>query len=138
MKPPTNRSDSTTAQILAFQRRTPAIPEHVTLRDSDLPYWKASLSIRDDWQAHELETLAQFARAMADHDRLSREIDVEGAVVDGKPNIKFALAETLVRRAMSLSRHLQIHGRATRGEARDTAKRQPVPMIDDDLIPRLK
>ena len=121
------RSDSTTAQVLAFQRKTPDIPAHIHLRECDLPYWKNALACRDDWQAHELETLGQFARAMADHDRLNREIDIEGAIVAGKPNPKFALSEILIRRAMSLSRHLQIHGRATRGEARDVAKKQPAP-----------
>jgi len=128
-KPRKPRSDSTTAQVLAFQRKTPDVPDHITLRPGDLPYWKTALACRDDWQAHELETLAQFARAMADHDRLNLEIDEEGAIIDGKPNPKFALSEILIRRAMSLSRHLQLHARATRGEARDTARRPPAPSI---------
>lgn len=144
-KPRNPRSDSTTAQVLAFQRKTPNVPAHVHLRECDLPYWNAALACRNDWMAHELETLGQFAHAMADHDRLNREIDEEGAIVNGKPNLKFALAETLIRRAMSLSRHLQIHGRATRGEAREVAKKTLAPALGgkstdlgdmDDLIPR--
>jgi hypothetical protein len=75
---------------------------------------------------------------MADADRLQQEIYEEGEVIDSKPNLKFALVETLTRRALSLSRHLQIHARATRGEARDTAKRASAPTFDgmDDLIAR--
>ena len=134
------RSDSTTEAVAAFARRRENIPDHITLRECDLPYWKAGLSARDDWQPHELDLLAHWAHAMADHYRLSREIDVEGTVIVGKPNLKFALAETLIRRALSLARHLQIHGRAQRGESRDAAKRMPLPDFegdDDGLIPGL-
>lgn len=131
------RSDSATAKILAFKRqRTFAVPESVTLRDCDRPFWVAGLAARDDWATHELILLAHLARALADHERLQNEIDAEGVVLDGKPNVKCALAELSIRRALSLTRHLQIHARATRGEARDTAKRQPAPDIVDDLINR--
>jgi hypothetical protein len=133
------RSDSTTAQVLAFQhKRTFEVPEGVILRECDKPYWNAALACRDDWQLHELVLLSHLAQALADHEKLRREIETEGCIIDFKPNVKFAMQDTLSRRAMTLTRHLQIHARATRGEARDAAKRQPVPMIDDDLISRPK
>lgn len=131
------RSDSATAKILAFKRqRTYAVPDGVTLRDCDRPFWNAGLDARDDWKTHELVMLAHLARAMGDHERLQNEIDVEGAVVGDKVNLKIAISDMAIRRALSLTRHLQIHARATRGEARDTAKRQPAPDIVDDLIAR--
>lgn len=137
-KPRKPRSDSTTAQVLAFQRKAPVIPGHITLRPCDLPYWRAGLSARDDYQAHELDMLAQWARAMADHERLSNEVDAEGAIIDGKINPKFTLADMKLKMALALARHLQIHARATRGEARDTARRPQAPKLGDldDLIPR--
>ena len=133
------RSDSTTAKVLAFKRpRTFAVPEGVTLRDCDRHFWKAGLDARDDWAQHELVMLVHLARAMADHERLQNEIDLEGAILGDKVNPKCQLAEISIRRALSLSRHLQIHARATRGESRDTSKRQLAPRIDDDLIPGLR
>lgn len=137
-KPRKPRSDSTTAAVLAYQRKTPPVPEHITLRPCDLPYWRAGLSARDDWAEHELCLLAQMARAMADHERLANEADAEGAVIDGKINPKFTVADMALKMAMALARSLQINARATRGEARDTARRKPIPKFDDldDLIPR--
>jgi hypothetical protein len=56
-----------------------------------------------------------------------------------RTNIKHRLAEMLSRRAMALARHLQIHARATRGEARQAA-RQPKgwddSIFDDGLLAR--
>lgn len=133
------RSDSTMAQVLTFQRqRNYAVPEGVNLRECDRPFWDAAIGCRDDWQTHELVFVSQLAHALADGDRLQREIDAEGEVIDGRPNPKCAIAETLSRRSVSMARHLQIHARATRGEARDTAKRPPAPLFDfdDDLIAR--
>ena len=124
------RSDSTTAQVFAFQRnRAFAVPEGVILRECDKPYWQAAIVCRDDWQPPELILLAHLARALADCERLQREIENEGEIIDFKPNLKFAIAETLSRRAITLTRHLQLHARATRGEARDTARRAPAPSI---------
>ncbi len=127
------RSDSTTAKVLAFQKKTPAIPAHVHLRDCDLPYWRVALSCRDDWQGHELESLGQYSRAMADIERLTFEIENDGEILDGKLNPKLALVETLSRRVMSLCRHLQIHGRAQRGESRDVARKELAPTIGGTL-----
>lgn len=137
-KPRKPRSDSTTAAVLAFQRKAPDIPAHITLRDGDMPYWRAGLAARDDWQPHELDMLAQWARSLADSDRLQNEVDDEGAIIDGKINPKFTLADMKLKMALALARHLQIHARATRGEARDTARRPQAPQFDDldDLIPR--
>lgn len=132
------RSDSTMAAVGAFQRLRFNIPGHITLRECDLPFWNSALACRDDWGDHELDMVAQLARALADCERLGREIETEGEIIKGKPNLKFALAETLSRRAMSLTRHLQIHARATRGEARAVSKRKPAEAVNDKLIPTLK
>jgi hypothetical protein len=139
MKNRRQRSDSTTAQVMAFQRKREfTAPEFINLRTIDFPFWEAAIQCRDDWQPHELILLAHLARALADAERLHLEIEAEGAVIDGKPNPKCAIEETLTRRALALTRHLQIHALATRGDTRDVAKRPPAPLLDfdDDLIAR--
>ncbi len=131
------RSDSVTAALRAFQAGPFPPPAHITLREADLPFWDAAIACRTDWNESELPMVGGWARAMADGERLQREIDAEGAVINGRPNLKLAIAETLSRRAMSLARHLQIHARATRGEARQAARQPMAPPVCSDLIPRL-
>lgn len=131
------RSDSVVAAITAFRAGPFDVPEYIKLRECDMPFWRAALACRNDWQEHELSSVACLARALADADRLQREIDDEGMLVDGKPNIRLALVETLTRRAVSLTRFLQIHARATRGEARQTARQPKAPKVSvfaDGLI----
>lgn len=132
------RSDSITAAVRSFQAGTFAVPDYVTLRECDLPFWRAAIACRNDWKQAELFMVAVLARALADCERLHREIADEGNMVDGRINPKHALLETLVRRTVTLTRHLQIHARATRGEARQVARLAVVPTGDDNpLIPRL-
>lgn len=134
------RSDSTSALIAAAQRqRTYDVPDFISLRPVDYPYWRATVACRDDWRPDELILVGHLVRALADIERLHLDIDGEGVVIDGKPNPKCAIEETLSRRALALTRHLQIHARATRGESRDAAKQAKAPVFDfdDDLIARL-
>lgn len=131
------RSDSITAAVEAFRARRFSIPAHLSLRECDLPFWKSALACRDDWAPHELDALANLARCKADIERLQAEISAEGEIVGGKLNRKLTLLDTLTRRAMALSRLLQIHATATRGRARTVANRRPAPDVaDDGLIPR--
>lgn len=133
------RSDSVTAALRAFQAGPFSPPAHITLREKDRPFWDAAIACRSDWNESELPMVAGWARAMADGEQLHREIAEEGVIVKGRTNIKFRLAEMLSRRAMALARHLQIHARATRGEARQAA-RQPKGWDDSaigcDLLAR--
>ncbi len=130
-----HRSDSTISLVEAAQRPKTTLPDHLALRECDLPYWKAAIACRDDWKDCELGMVARLARDLADSDRLQDEIDQEGVIINGKANPKFRLADIMTRRALTLTRHLQIHARATRGEARDAARRPPLKLVDDDLIP---
>lgn len=125
-----NRSDSVTAAVAAAQRKRPSVPEHVVLHDEARPFWDAIISCRDDWQAHELPTAVALAEAWSTIEILGREIDAEGTIVKGKINVKCRLVETLHKRATSLARHLQLHARATRGEARDVARKKPAASLD--------
>ena len=139
MKPRKPRSDSTTAIISAFARPAPELPECVTIRPIDQPFWDAAIKYRDDWQPSELILLAHMVRAQGDESRYSKILDDEGAVLNGKINPLLAVIETLSRRVVTYTRTLQLHARATRGEARDVAKLASVTRIKEglnDLIPR--
>lgn len=133
------RADSVTAALRAFQSGPFEPPDYLNLSEADRPFWDSIIACRTDWNPAELSLVAGLARALSDGEQLQREIAEEGIIVKGRTNIKFRLAEMLSRRAMSLARHLQIHARATRGEARQAA-RQPKglagSLLDCDLLAR--
>lgn len=106
----------------------------------------------DSWNAADLETAANLARCKSDIERLQREVDAEGDVIENARgtmvmNPKHTLLETLSRRSVALSRMLQVHAEATQGRSRDTGKRTAeqngikdstdrVTSGSDGLIPR--
>ena len=133
-----SRSDSADAAVRAFQAGGFDVPEGVALRECDLPFWRSAVACRNDWSDAELSMVAALARCKADAERLQRELDGEGLLVNGRANPKFALVETLMKRAVALTRQLQIHARATRGEARQAARQTVASGAGSPLIPRLR
>lgn len=114
-------------------------PEHVRLRDGDLPFWKGIIAGRpkSDWDIADLEMAANLARCKADIERLQTEIDQEGDVVLNLKgtqivNPKHTLLETLTRRAVALSRMLHVHPEAKVGESRESAKRKKAETVVED------
>jgi len=148
------RSDSITAAARAAANAAAAPlepPAHVNLREGDRPFWDSLVSTRarDAWTAPDLELAAGLARCKADIERLQREIDAEGDVLEnakGTPviNPRHTLLETLSRRAVAVSRMLHVHAEATQGESGDQAKRNGAEKAaksvatDDGLIPGLR
>jgi hypothetical protein len=80
----------------------PAIPAHVKLRKTDLPFWEGILRARarDEWTEADLVVAAQLARCQ-------RDIEVESA---GKRRV--ASLGQLMRLEMALMRSLRMGGRA--------------------------
>lgn len=126
-------------------------PAHVHLREGDRPFWDSIVRARarNKWTESDYEVAANLARCKADIERLQREIDCEGDVIEnqrGTPivNPKHTLLETLSRRAVALSRMLHVHAEATVGHAKDQPKGNAVQRqaeavaqsLDNDLIPR--
>ncbi|WP_395599555.1 TerS protein [Pseudomonas sp. A1437] len=149
------RSDSATAAVAAMQAAAAGpikVPSFVHLRKDDKPFWDSVVRARtrESWTDNDLILAANLSRCLADIERLQKEIDVEGDVILNARetqviNPKHSLLETLSRRAVTLSRTLQVHAHATQGESRDqgkkaTKQRQAERVIeeqdDDDLIPR--
>lgn len=150
-----NRSDSATSAVTAMQAATAGPmkpPSFVHLRKGDKPFWDSIVRARtrDSWTDSDLVLAGNLARCQADIERLQKEIDVEGDILKndrGTPviNPKHSLLETLSRRAVALSRTLQVHAQATQGDSRDQGKKASKQRAaekvmeeqdDDGLIPR--
>lgn len=118
------RSDSADAAVQAAQNAVAGPlkpPAHVKLPAKAKPFWAALMRNRPrhKWNTADLATAAMLARAQYDVERLQREIDAEGDVIDGKLNPKHALVDKLGRRVVTLSRLLHVHPEATQGRARE-------------------
>lgn len=140
------RSDSAAAAVVASQAAALGPldpPEHVALRPGDRPYWDAIVTARarDTWNDVDLTTAANLARSQADIERLQRDVDAEGYVIDDKINPKAKLVETLSRRTVALSRVLHVHAEATVGRSEDAANalqnERQARQDHDDLIPTM-
>lgn len=145
--PRRHRSDSAKAAVKAAQNAAAAPidpPACVTLRTGDRPFWDAVVSskARDNWTEVDLVTAAQLARAQADIEGLQKKVDAEGYILDGRINPAAQMLETLSKRAVALTRVLQVHALATVGRSADTVQanqleRQARQPIDDELIPTM-
>lgn len=145
--PKRNRSDSISAAIRAVQAVALGPlppPDHVCLRDGDLPYWQNIMlaRARDTWTQIDLTTAANLARTQADIERLQKDLDAQGYMQGDKVNPLAKLVDTLSRRALSLARALHVHAEATVGESRDMAKslanERKAAAPGSDLIPTLR
>lgn len=141
-----HRSDSLTASLLAAQAVALGPlppPDHVCLRDGDLPYWNAIMTARprDSWTVIDLCTAGNLARTQADIERLQKDLDAQGYIQGDKPNPLAKLVDALSRRALALSRAIHTHAEATVGKSEDATKalaneRKAAAQDDDDLIGR--
>lgn len=149
------RSDSATSAVAAMRAASAGPikpPRFVHLRKGDKPFWDSIVRARarDSWTDSDLVLAGNLARCLSDIERLQKEIDLEGDVLKNDRgtqviNPKHSLLETLSRRAVSLSRTLQVHAQATQGDSRDqgkkaTKQREAEKVLakqdDEDLIPR--
>ena len=141
------RTDTAKAAVQAVQNAAlPPLepPACVVLREGDQAFWERIVKskARDNWTDVDLVTAAQLARAQADIETLQKQVDTDGYIVDGKVNPAAQMLEMLSKRAVSLTRVLQIHSLATVGRSADAAasaklEREARQVEDDELIPRL-
>lgn len=139
------RTDTAKAAIKATQNATlPPIdpPTCINLRPADRPFWDRIITskARDNWTDIDLVTAGHLARAQADIETLQKQIDIDGYVLDGKVNPAAQMLETLSKRAIALTRVLQVHALATVGRSADTVdaaklERDARQNDDDELIP---
>jgi len=103
-------------------------PEHVRLQPHEMPFWESVVCARarENWDVADLELAANLARCKSDIEIQQRMLRLEGAVIKNKKdtpiaNPRFAVMEVLTRRAIALSRVLQVNAAAKNGDARDSA-----------------
>ena len=120
---PINSASGAVAAMAAAAQKVEA-PACVSLRAGDEPFWDAVVRARaaSEWNEADLIIAAGLARALADVERWSAEIEDEGDTLENArgtmvANPKHALMEQAARRIMALRRDLQIHGYASNGEA---------------------
>lgn len=148
------KSDTIDGALSAFKGALVDIepPNHVKLRDGDRPFWLAIVRARanDTWTEIDLVHAANLARTQADIERNQEMLDAEGFTLTNErgtvvANPRHSILETLSRRAVALSRSLQVHAHATVGDSHESVKknkaqsdaRKTTNMIeDDDLISR--
>lgn len=139
------RSDSATSAVAAMQAAAAGpikSPRFVHLRKGDKPFWDSVVRARtrDSWTDSDLVLAGNLARCLSDIERLQKEIDLEGDVLKNDRgtqviNPKHSLLETLSRRAVSLSRTLQVHAQATQGNPATRARRRPSSAPQKRFLP---
>ena len=124
------RSDTATADIIAYYAASQVIEPPKPLDNQELDYWRAITKARalDDWTAIDLLHAWNLSKLMAQIENSHQEIATNGMTImteKGTPidNPAFSRLEKLTRLATTLSVKLHIHAEATVGRSEDTAKR---------------
>ena len=148
------KTDTAAGSVAAFQGAASDIqpPSQTTLRDRDWPFWYAIVRARakESWTDIDLVHAANLARTQADIEKVQIELDEEGFTLVNErgtvvANPKHSILETLSRRAVALSRSLQVHAHATQGDSHQQVKKNKTQakareslqaVEDDDLLAR--
>lgn len=127
-------STATGALVDAMQAagaQPPSPPATVRMRAGDRAVFDSIVALRParEWTQPELLLAVNLARAFADIERVSGEIEIEGDTVAnarGTPtlNPKHTLLETLTRRSVALMRTLHIHAQALVGRPDEAAPKR--------------
>jgi hypothetical protein len=130
-----NRSDSAASAVKAMVNAALPdleLPQHVKLREGDLPFWDGVLRARarDEWTEADLVVAAQLARCQADIESEQQLLNIEGSVTENVRgtqimNPRVTVLEQLSRREMALMRTLRMGGRIA-GDARDQAGKRAI------------
>ena len=119
------RSDALSAAVEEVQP-----PAHIALRAAHMPFWRAITKARHraSWTEIDLAHAANLARTQYDIEQEQAALEQEGSVVmneRGTPvkNPRASILEDLTRRAIQLSRILQVHALATVGESKESKRK---------------
>ncbi len=124
------RSDSaaaTQAAVSSAASGTLEPPAHVHLSAEARPFWDAIMQTRaaDSWTPGDLVLAAHLARVNADIEHYSLLAESHSRLTEdgSKVHPVHKILTDLSAQALSLSRSLQVHARATQGESRDQKPR---------------
>lgn len=147
----TKRADSAIFRADAVKAAIDGVqpPSHIALTAEHMPFWHAITQARhkDSWTQIDLAHAANLARTQHDIEKEQALLEGEGSVIfneRGTPvkNPRCAILEDLTRRAISLSRILQVHALATVGESKESrgknskarAAQETARMVEDDPL----
>ena len=127
------RSDSAAAAQAAVAAAASGViepPAFVAVPPRARPFWDAIMQTRasDSWTPGDLVLAGHLARVNADIEHYSEVAEKETRIMADAAGVPKAhpvhkILSDLSAQALSLSRSLQIHARATQGESRDQQKR---------------
>lgn len=124
---PANTTDEIAQALIDAAAGLPEPPAHIELPREAMPFWVDIVCTRakKDWSRFQLSLAAQLARTQYDIERRTREMELDGVVIEnarGTPvaNPVNTALEQLVRRQLALVRSLQLAGV---GDPRVQAKR---------------
>lgn len=124
------RSDSAAAAQSAVAAAAAGViepPSHVHLSKEARPFWDAIMQTRaaDSWTPGDLVLAAHLARVNADIEHYTMIAETETRLNEDRTKVHpvHKILTDLSAQALSLSRSLQIHARATQGESRDQKHR---------------
>lgn len=119
------RKDSTHEKAAQIQKALAGIepPAHIDLPDDARPFWATIIDARAEWTDSDLAFAAELAICQNDIQRHRRRLQEEGDIIKNDRgtrvvNPRHTLLETMTRRAVALSRLLQVHTAATSGETK--------------------
>lgn len=146
------RSDSVHVKSELYDLADISPPDGEELPSEVMPYWYAitRARVKESWTVVDLHHACNLAKAQYNIARLQAELDIEGDVVEGVRgtpvvNPKHLIIETLMKRSISLSRHIHVHAVATVGEADKQrgknssaikARAKAEKSLSDDLLAR--
>ena len=136
------RSDSISFAVAAAQtKRLASPPAHVPLDVSELPFFEsiAAEMAGTELTEHVAEIAAMLARTMCALEAEQRLLKSEGTVIANQRGTPIANPRVFACRGLtsdvqSLRRSLQLHARATNGEARDAAKRRQAGKAAENVL----
>ena len=108
------RAGSEAAALAALEQARegwPDPPAAAALRKCELPFWRAVMICRlpQSWAEADLVHAANLARCWSDIETQRRRLYREGDVIEARLNPRHRLLETLNRRALAITRILQLH-----------------------------
>lgn len=129
----------------------PVVPDHVTLREQDHPFWRGIMvtRARADWSQTDLVLAAQLARCQCDIETEQRALYAEGTIVPNDrgtmvTNPRFRALNELKQSQLATVRALALNATA-KSHARDIGNRNAVArsasrareeIEDDELLAR--
>lgn len=148
------RSDSIDISVMAAQAASSQgiePPQHLNVDATALPFWDDIIDTRalDRWTPNDLIVAASLARVYRDIEKYAGLVDKASRLAKGKDgvhtvNAAHKVLSDLIPQAASMARSIQVHARATQGEARDQTRvnsvyrnaKQTLHNFDDELLAR--